>query len=93
MLIKPHFTEKTLKLAEAGRYTFVVPVSLSKSQIKHVVEELYKVNVTKVTTAIKKGVSALARSPRSRRYVIGSSRKTAVVYLKAKQTLDLFKTK
>lgn len=93
MIIKPYFTEQTLKLAELGRYTFVIPVPLTKTQVKKMIEDLYKVNVTKVTTKTKKGVTALARSGRTRKYVTGGSTKYATVYLKDKQTIDLFKTK
>lgn len=92
MLIKPYFTEKSLQQADAGRYTFDVDTNTSKTQIKKAIEDLYKVNVTKVLTTTKK-VPAKVSFARSRRYSAAHSTKKATVYLKSGQKLDIFKTK
>ena len=92
MLLKPYFTEKTLKSANSNCYTFIAPVKMTKGQVKAVIESLYKVNVKRVTTSLKKGTKQMARGT-SRRYFTSTTSKKVNVFLKDKQTLDLFKTK
>lgn len=48
VIIRPLFTEKTYKLAEAGKYTFEVNKNATKTDIKLAVEDLFKVEVVSV---------------------------------------------
>lgn len=45
---RPIVTEKTTKLAEENKYTFVVDKNANKIQIKEAIEEIFDVKVKKV---------------------------------------------
>lgn len=92
ILIKPHLTEKTLAGVAFNRFAFEVNPDANKHQIKEAVEALFKVNVIKVSTHNQKALQG--RSYRTGRTVTQKRKnKIAYVQLKAKQTIDLFKTK
>lgn len=91
ILIKPYLTEKTLAQNAYQRFSFVVDPKASKHQIKEVVEKLFKVNVVKITTSIRKATTT--RSWRTGKDLTKKALKIARVELKSKQTIDLFKTK
>lgn len=75
-LIKPIISERSFEEAKTNRYSFVVAMGATKSQIADAVEKLFKVKVLKVYTAnVKK-----SKNVRSR-YGI---RKTDVTYKKAR---------
>lgn len=62
VIIKPVISEKSLKDAGSGRYTFVVAKDADKKDIKEAVERLFEVNVKKVfTTLIKKTKTRVTR--------------------------------
>jgi len=46
--LKPVVTEKTTKQAELGKYTFVVTPTLTKEQVRSLVDELYGVKTGRV---------------------------------------------
>ncbi len=48
VLRKPLISEKTMRLAESGIYTFLVHPSSTKIQVKHAMEKLFQVKVAKV---------------------------------------------
>jgi len=50
ILKSPLVTEKVSALNEKGKYGFIVDVDANKVEIKHAVEKMYGVNVTKVNT-------------------------------------------
>jgi large subunit ribosomal protein L23 len=50
-LIRPHITEKTGRLAQAGAYVFIISRDATKSAVKVAVEERYRVNVERVRVA------------------------------------------
>ncbi len=53
IIIRPHVTEKTLRLMETCNVlTFIVDIKANKRQIKEAVERLYGVKVIKVNTLI-----------------------------------------
>jgi large subunit ribosomal protein L23 len=59
---KPIITEKTMRLAQAGWFTFAVGARAKKNQIKTVVERLFKVKVLAVRTSRwPKGKKALVK--------------------------------
>ena len=55
ILVRPIFTEKMSRLEEENKYSFQVLIGTNKLEIKKAVEELFKVEVLKVTTSIVKG--------------------------------------
>jgi large subunit ribosomal protein L23 len=51
-LIKyPSLTEKSINLYGNRQYTFIVDRSLTKTQIKYVIENIFKVSIIQVNTA------------------------------------------
>jgi large subunit ribosomal protein L23 len=48
----PSITEKSVRLYGNRQYTFIVDKSLTKLQIKFVIEKIFNVTVTKVNTCI-----------------------------------------
>lgn len=71
-------TEKSTLYEPQGKYLFLVNNSANKIQIKHAVEELYKVKVKTVNTFISQGKMKRVR------YAIGKTAdcKKAIVTLK-----------
>jgi large subunit ribosomal protein L23 len=52
-LIKyPSLTEKSINLYGNRQYTFIVDRSLTKIQIKYIIENIFKVNIIQVNTSI-----------------------------------------
>ena len=90
MKLKPIITEKSTGDAGKGVYTFRVPNSLTKHQIKKLIEETFKVHVTEVRSTKESGEVKKTISGRKR--VIKPSKK-ALVILKEKEKIDLFETK
>lgn len=84
---KPVVTEKgTWGMNEQNRYMFQVDTRASKTDIKRAIEELYKVNVEKINTQIRKG--------KQRRYRYGLTKeqdvKLAAVKLREGDAIELF---
>ena len=77
-------TEKTTLYEPEGKYLFLVESSANKTEIKHAVEELYKVKVKDVNTFISLGKKKRVR------YQVGKTadKKKAVVTLKPGQKID-----
>lgn len=78
-------TEKGVTLGAYNKYIFWVDNSANKLQIKKAVEEIYKVNVTKVNTLNMSG------KPKRVRYHLGktSAWKKAMVTLKSGSSIDV----
>jgi len=89
MLI-PVITEKSLKDAKAGRYTFRFPKNATKYKIKAAVEKTFGVHVTGVKTMSQKG--GVKTTMMRRKKTIRPSKK-AIVTLKDKEKIDLFEAK
>jgi large subunit ribosomal protein L23 len=50
VLIRPVITEKSTSLMQENKYTFIVPLSANKIEIRQAVEEVFKVKVLSVHT-------------------------------------------
>ncbi|HSD98218.1 MAG TPA: 50S ribosomal protein L23 [Patescibacteria group bacterium] len=87
-MVRPVISEKSIKDAENGRFTFIVALQSSKDEIKKVVEETYKVHVLDVATAIVKGKTKRVGKKRTEK-ALGSYKK-AVVVLEKGQKIDEF---
>ena len=86
ILIKPIVTEKSTALMEERKYTFCVPLSATKIQIRQAVEQIFKVKVQAVNTMRYEGkMKCLGRTQGS-----SSDWKKEVVTLKPGETIELF---
>lgn len=88
MLIKPIVTEKAMREAKMGRYTFAVELADNKTGIKKEVEKAFGVKVTKVQTLIMPGKEY--RKGKSFRKGVKSDWKKAIVSLKEGQKISLW---
>ena len=50
IIIRPHITEKSNMEVMNGKYTFIVDVNATKTEIRQAVEKLFNVKVLKVNT-------------------------------------------
>ena len=50
IILKPHITEKSNMEIAAGKYTFIVDINSTKTEIKKAVETLFSVKVLQVNT-------------------------------------------
>ncbi|MGI6778494.1 MAG: 50S ribosomal protein L23 [Acetivibrionales bacterium] len=55
IILKPYITEKSNLEAADGKYTFLVDVKATKTEIRGAVEKLFQVKVLKVNTINYKG--------------------------------------
>jgi large subunit ribosomal protein L23 len=88
VIIRPIVTEKAMKAAEGGKYSFIVAVQASKTDIKREIGSRYKVNVIDVQTIITKG-----RTKRSGTRRIDTTQpkiKKAYVKLKKGEKIGIF---
>ncbi len=91
VIVKPLTTEKTSRMEKEGIYTFFVNKDATKSDVKRAVSVLYG------ATAVK--VNMLSRKPKTR--VVGrgklvtkrSAMKKAIVTLKGRKVIDVYKVK
>lgn len=87
-LIRPVFTERSMKDAENSRFTFVVGLSTGKEEIKKTVEALYAVTVLDIATVIVKGKGKRVGKKRTEK-LLGKYKK-AVIRLEKGQKIDIF---
>lgn len=88
IIIKPIITEKSLKDAGMGTYTFAVDLNSNKNQIRQAVEKMFTVHVKDITTVIIRGKNKIAG--RKRRKVQQPDVKKARVKLSSGEKIDLF---
>ena len=86
ILIRPVISEKSYRLADDGKYTFIVAPGTNKTQIRQAVEAVFSVKVT--------GVNTLNRPGKRRRTKAGWGKrpdtKRAIVTLAGGDRIDLF---
>ena len=86
VLLKPVISEKSYRLADDGKYTFLVAPGANKTQIRQAVEEIFHVKVT--------GVNTINRPGKRRRTRFGwgtrAATKRAIVSLAAGERIDVF---
>lgn len=88
MPIKPIRSEKTMREAATGRYTFVVDLKQNKTQVRRLIEKMFGVNVVKVQTSIVPGKTY--RTGKKNLIARHSDWKKASVTVKSGQKIDLF---
>ena len=86
VLIKPVISEKSYRLVDDGKYTFLVAPDANKTQIRQAVEQVFRVKVTGVNTINLPG------KRRRTRYGWGKrpDTKRAIVTLAAGERIDVF---
>lgn len=84
-ILAPVITEKATLVAEENKIIFRVPLTATKVEIKQAVENLFKVDVTKVNTILMKGKTKRFRGIVGRR----PDWKKAIVTLKDGQSVDV----
>lgn len=84
-ILSPMITEKATLLSEQNKVVFRVAIDSTKDEIAAAVEELFKVQVTKVNTLIQKGKTKRFRGRPGRRIDV----KKAIVTLKEGQSIDI----
>jgi len=85
--LTPVLTEKSLRNAKEGLYTFRVDSSLTKNQIKELVNRVFKVNVTRVRTIKEQAVTKKNWAGRVKKVMPS---KKAIVALKEKEKIEVF---
>lgn len=87
-MFTPLITEKSMKDASLGKFTFKFPINANKNEIKKLVESKFLVNVIHVSTTIVKGRTQ--RVGLRRNEVKKGTWKKAVVALKKGEKIGLF---
>lgn len=88
ILKRPIFTEKSLRLARQGWYTFEVDKKATKKDIAEACKKLFKVEPLAVKTMIVKGKTR--RVGRYRQEVKKASWKKAMIKIEKDKKIDLF---
>ncbi len=88
VIIAPVITEKSMKDAAVGRYTFKVATATNKPFIKEAIEKNFKVKVLKIMTSMIKGKTD--RRGIKREEFVRTAWKKATVQLAKDQKIALF---
>jgi large subunit ribosomal protein L23 len=86
-MLKPIFTEKSLKDAKQGNYTFSVEPRMNKKRIAAEIAKIFDVKVTRVRTLKTGGEKGRKAKGRNFSSVAG---KKAIVTLKEGDKIDVF---
>lgn len=90
LIVRPVVSEKSYALSEKGVYTFIVPASANKIEVRRSVERVFNVKVEKVNTLNRPG-----KRKRNRKKATFGKRpdtKRAFVTLASGQTIPLFES-
>jgi large subunit ribosomal protein L23 len=86
VLLRPVISEKSYRLVDDGKYTFIVAPGANKTQIRQAVEEIFHVKVTGVNTINRPGKRRRTRNGWGTR----NDTKRAIVSLAAGERIDVF---
>lgn len=86
IIIRPVISEKAYTLMSENKYTFRVPLTANKVQIRQAVEKIFGVKVEKVATLRVLGKTKRMGRTQGKR----SDWKKAIVTLKAGETIEFF---
>lgn len=89
VIVTPRITEKAMGDALLQQYTFEVHPHATKTQIRHAVEEIFKVNVLAVNTVNVRGKARTFARRGQRTRGKTSDYKKAIVTIKAGQKIEL----
>lgn len=88
VIIAPIITEKSMKDASVGRYTFKVATATNKPLIKQAIADKFKVKVLKIMVSLVKGKTD--RRGVKREEFVKTAWKKATVQLAKDQKIGLF---
>jgi large subunit ribosomal protein L23 len=86
LLIAPVISEKSYGLLDENKYTFLVPPTANKTEIKIAVEKLFNVKVLNVNTVNRQGKRKRTRFGYGKR----KDTKRAIVTLASGDRIDIF---
>jgi large subunit ribosomal protein L23 len=86
VLVKPVISEKSYRLADDGKYTFIVAPGSNKTQIRQAVEAVFRVKVAGVNTVNRQGKRRRTRFGYGKR----PDTKRAIVTLAEGERIDIF---
>ena len=86
LLIAPVISEKSYGLLDENKYTFLVPPTANKTEIKIAVEKLFNVKVLNVNTVNRQGKRKRTRFGYGQRRSV----KRAIVTLRDGDRIDVF---
>jgi large subunit ribosomal protein L23 len=86
VLVKPVISEKSYRLADDGKYTFIVAPGSNKTQIRQAVEAVFRVKVAGVNTVNRQGKRRRTRFGWGKR----PNTKRAIVTLAEGERIDIF---
>jgi large subunit ribosomal protein L23 len=89
VIIAPRITEKSMAEALNNQYTFSVHPHATKTQIRHAIEDIFKVNVVKINTVNVRGKSRNFARRGVKTHGKQSDHKKAIVTLKPGQKIEL----
>ena len=90
IILRPVISEKSMDETQRSKYTFRVHGDANKLQVKHAIEELFKVDVLTVNVSVTKPKEKSRNRGRSRVIGWSSAWKKAVVTLAAGQKIEFF---
>jgi large subunit ribosomal protein L23 len=90
VILHPVISEKSMDESQRGKYTFAVHDDASKIQIEAAVEEIFKVNVTKVNVLTTKTKEKRGGMRRSRVAGRTTRWRKAIVTLAPGQKIEFF---
>ena len=86
ILVRPVISEKSYRLADDNKYTFIVAPGSNKVQIRQAVEAVFNVRVTGVNTINRSGKRRRTRNGWGKR----NDTKRAIVTLASGERIDVF---
>ena len=86
VLLKPVISEKSYRLVDDGKYTFLVAPEANKTQIRQAVEQIFHVRVTGVNTINRAGKRKRTRTGFGTR----KATKRAIVTVAEGDRIDIF---
>jgi large subunit ribosomal protein L23 len=86
VLLRPLITEKASSMMQDNKYTFVVPLTANKVEIRQAVENIFKVKVMVVNTVRVMGKTKRMGKTQGKR----PDYKKAIVKLAPGQTIEFF---
>ncbi|TWH47038.1 50S ribosomal protein L23 [Sporomusa ovata DSM 2662] len=86
ILLRPYITEKTNALMAENKYTFIVPLTANKVEVRQAVEQIFKVKVLNVNTIRVMGKTKRMGKNIGKR----SDFKKAIVKLAAGERIEFF---
>jgi large subunit ribosomal protein L23 len=88
VILKPLISEKSVKAADTGEYTFKVNIKASKGAVEHKLREMFKVDSVRIRSMIVPGKPK--RVIGTRKFSKTPKWKKVIVKLKEGQKIDIF---